>query len=69
MIHMNQIFESGTVPLSRGDLYGLSGQFYECEFLGWDVLVAASVVVGVDEVLVTSFLVDIWEDYLLVVVI
>lgn len=50
-------------------MYGLSGQFYECEFLGWDVLVAASVVVGVDEVLVTSFLVDIWEDYLLVVVI
>lgn len=54
MPHIYQFFEKDILELCRGNFCGASGQFDECEFLVWDVLVAAGVVVGVDKVLIVD---------------
>lgn len=52
MIHISQLLKKNVVELARGNFCSASGQFYECEFFVWDVLVAAGVVVGEDKVLI-----------------
>ena len=47
----------------------MSGQFDECEFLVQNVLVASSVVMGVDIVLIIGVFVDVRENYVLAVLI
>lgn len=57
------------MQLFRGNFCSVSGQFDECEFFVQNVLVASSVVMGVDKVLINGVYVDVREDYVLAVLI
>lgn len=59
MIHDNRFFKKDIVQLSRGNFCSGSGQFDECEPFVWDVLVASSVVMRIDEVLIIGVFVGV----------